>query len=60
MFRMIHLSKSAHSWGLDKNSIVSFPGGHGSELVRSFCFFPGQDIVFTAGEDGAIKGWRPN
>ncbi|KAB5578681.1 WD40-repeat-containing domain protein [Coniochaeta sp. 2T2.1] len=60
MFRMIHLSKPGETWGLDKDSIVGFPGGHGPELVRSFCFFPGQDIVFTAGEDGSIKGWRPN
>lgn len=60
MFRMIHLSKQGASWALDKNSIVGFPGSHGSELVRSFSFFPGQDIVFTAGEDGAIKGWRPS
>lgn len=60
MFRMIHLSKVGDSWALDENSIVGFPGGHESELVRSFSFFPGQDIVFTAGEDATIKGWRPS
>jgi hypothetical protein len=59
MFRLIHLSKP-ESWALDKDSVVGFPCAHGSEIVRSFCFFDGQDIVFTAGEDGFIKAWRPS
>ncbi|KAK4144361.1 WD40-repeat-containing domain protein [Dichotomopilus funicola] len=59
MFQLIHLSKGAEGWGLDKDTIVGLPGAHGSELVRSFCFYDEQQLVFTAGEDGCVKAWRP-
>jgi len=59
MFQLFHLSKGPSGWGLDKGSIVGLPGAHGSELVRSFCFFDEEQVVFTAGEDGHIKAWIP-
>ncbi len=59
MFQLIHLSKGGAGWGLDRESVVALPGGHGSELVRSFCLVDEQQVVFTAGEDSYIKAWRP-
>ncbi|KAK3336457.1 WD40-repeat-containing domain protein [Cercophora scortea] len=60
MFRMIHLSKGASGWNLDREMIVGLPGAHGSELVRSFCVLDEQHVVFTCGEDGYLKAWRPS
>ncbi|KAK0656601.1 WD40-repeat-containing domain protein [Cercophora newfieldiana] len=59
MFQLFHLSKGAEGWDLDRGSVVGLPGAHGSELVRSFCFNDEAQVVFTAGEDGCIKAWRP-
>ncbi|KAK4170324.1 WD40-repeat-containing domain protein [Cladorrhinum sp. PSN259] len=59
LFQLIHLSKGPSGWGLDKDAVVGLPGGHGQELVRSFCVFAEQQVVFTGGEDGCIKAWRP-
>ncbi|KAK4193297.1 WD repeat-containing protein 89 [Podospora australis] len=59
MFSLIHLSKSGPGWGLDRETVVGLPGAHGQELVRSFCLFDEQQMVFTGGEDGCIKAWRP-
>jgi hypothetical protein len=47
------------SWTLDRGTSVALPGAHGGEIVRSFCFFDDQHVVFTGGEDGNIKAWRP-
>ncbi|KAK4149123.1 putative wd domain-protein, partial [Chaetomidium leptoderma] len=58
-FQLIHLAKGASGWGLDRETVVELPGAHGSELVRSFCFYDEQQVVFTAGEDGCVKAWRP-
>ena len=59
LFQLIHLAKGADGWGLDRETVVGLPGAHGSELVRSFCFYDEQQVVFTAGEDGCVKAWRP-
>ncbi|GAB1310537.1 WD40-repeat-containing domain protein [Madurella fahalii] len=60
MFQLIHLARgAAGGWALDRETAVELPGAHGSELVRSFCFFDEQQVVFTAGEDGCVKAWRP-
>ncbi|OTB05697.1 hypothetical protein M426DRAFT_319686 [Hypoxylon sp. CI-4A] len=58
-FEMIHLTKS-QGWNLDRDNSVSLPGAHSSEIVRSFCFYDEAQTVFSAGEDGYIKAWRPN
>ncbi|RYP65216.1 hypothetical protein DL770_009043 [Monosporascus sp. CRB-9-2] len=59
-FELVHLAKdgSGSSWALDRANSVGLPGAHGSEIVRSFCFYDEAGIVFTAGEDGFIKAWR--
>ncbi|KAL2129143.1 hypothetical protein VTI74DRAFT_8178 [Chaetomium olivicolor] len=60
MFQLIHLAKGpSGAWGLDRDTVVGLPGAHGGELVRSFCFYDEQQVVFTAGEDGCVKAWRP-
>ncbi|KAG6024683.1 hypothetical protein E4U41_001709 [Claviceps citrina] len=46
-------------WAFDRHNSVGLPGGHGGEIVRSFCFFDDAQLVFTAGEDGAVRAWRP-
>ncbi|KAI5921115.1 WD40-repeat-containing domain protein [Camillea tinctor] len=58
-FEMIHLTKG-EGWNLDKANSVVLPGAHSSEIVRSFCFYDEARMVFSAGEDGYIKAWRPN
>ncbi|KAK0379279.1 WD domain-containing protein [Colletotrichum limetticola] len=60
VFELVHLSRTAEgSWGFDRANSVGLPGGHGEEIVRSFCFYDDGQVVFTAGEDGNIKAWRP-
>ena len=59
MFQLIHLSKE-ESWAFNRESPVGLSGAHGSELVRGFCFYDGDNVVFTAGEDGTVKAWRPS
>ncbi|KAM0335309.1 hypothetical protein ACHAQA_000354 [Verticillium albo-atrum] len=61
-FQLVHLARGGekNSWVFDKASSVGLPGGHGEEIVRAFCFYDDEQVVFTAGEDGNIKAWRPN
>lgn len=58
-FELIHMTKGGASWTLDKATAVYLPGAHGSEIVRSFCVLDAEQVVFTAGEDGCIKAWKP-
>lgn len=58
MFELVFLAKQNDQWGLDRENTVGLPGAHGEEIVRSFCFFDQEQIVFTAGEDGCVKAWR--
>nr|XP_036587561.1 WD domain-containing protein [Colletotrichum truncatum]KAF6798503.1 WD domain-containing protein [Colletotrichum truncatum] len=61
VFELVHLSRTNEgSWGFDRANSVGLPGGHGEEIIRSFCFYDDEQVVFTAGEDGNIKAWRPN
>ncbi len=58
-FELVFLAKAADgSWALDLANKVVLPGAHGSEIVRSFCFFDDEQVVFTTGEDGNVKAWR--
>lgn len=58
-FELTFLSKAANNeWALDLDNRVVLPGSHGSEIVRSFCFFDDEQVVFTTGEDGNVKAWR--
>lgn len=59
-FEMVFLTKGGEKgWMLDRSTGVGLPGGHGEEIVRGFCFFDEAHMVFTAGEDGKIKSWKP-
>ncbi|KAF5020921.1 hypothetical protein F66182_7073 [Fusarium sp. NRRL 66182] len=60
-FELVFLAKnpSGQGWSLDRENSVGLPGAHGDEIVRSFCFFDEQHAVYTAGEDGNVKAWRP-
>ncbi|KAH8682219.1 WD40-repeat-containing domain protein [Xylariales sp. PMI_506] len=60
MFEMVHLSKGAAEWTLDRSNSVALPGAHSSEIVRSFCFYDDAQMVFSVGEDGYIKAWQPS
>lgn len=61
-FELVFLAKnpSGEGWALDRENSVGLPGAHGEEIVRSFCFFDEAHVVYTAGEDGNVKAWRPN
>ncbi|KAH6692331.1 WD domain-containing protein [Plectosphaerella plurivora] len=61
-FQLVHLTRGSekNSWVFDKASTVGLPGGHGEEIVRAFCFYDDEHVVFTAGEDGNVKAWRPS
>jgi WD repeat-containing protein 89 len=58
-FEMVHLSRQG-DWTLHKDDGVGLPGAHGEEIVRAFTISDEQGTVFTAGEDGYIKAWRPH
>lgn len=61
MFELVFLARNqgqGQKWVLDREGSVGLPGAHGEEIVRSFCFFDDAQVVFTAGEDGNVKGWR--
>ncbi|KAF5645417.1 mitochondrial carrier family [Fusarium sp. NRRL 25303] len=61
-FELVFLAKNpiGEGWALDRENSVGLPGAHGEEIVRSFCFFDEAHVVYTAGEDGNVKAWRPN
>ncbi|KAI1137251.1 WD40 repeat-like protein [Hypoxylon sp. FL0543] len=58
-FEIIHMTKG-QGWSLDPDNTVGLFGAHSSEIVRSFCLYDEAQTVFSAGEDGYIKAWRPN
>ena len=61
MFELVHLTSSGGGgggWALDRENSVGLPGAHGSEVVRSFCFYDEAGTVFTAGEDGFLRAWK--
>ncbi|POR39246.1 Putative WD repeat-containing protein [Tolypocladium paradoxum] len=60
-FELVFLARDqrGQSWMLDRDNNVGLPGAHGEDIVRAFCFFDEEQLVFTAGEDGDIKAWRP-
>ncbi|KAI9163143.1 Mitochondrial carrier protein [Paramyrothecium foliicola] len=59
MFELVFLADAQGSWALDRQNSVGLPGAHGDEIVRAFCFFDEEQVVYTAGEDGTVKAWRP-
>ncbi|KAL4909760.1 hypothetical protein BDW74DRAFT_173256 [Aspergillus multicolor] len=47
------------SWRFDEQSLWRLPGGHGEEVVRSIYIDEQNQSVFTCGEDGFVRSWRP-
>ncbi|KAK6539413.1 hypothetical protein TWF694_009638 [Orbilia ellipsospora] len=46
-------------WGIGGEDVVRLVGGHGEEIVRCLYLDDASATVFTGGEDGLIKAWRP-
>jgi WD repeat-containing protein 89 len=44
---------------LDPDNRVVLQGAHGEEIVRSLLVDTSTDTIFTAGEDGCVKAFRP-
>ena len=59
MFSLVHLARDGGAWDLSGGTRVNLPGAHGDEIVRGFCFFDEEQVVYTCGEDGRIKAWNP-
>jgi hypothetical protein len=53
------LTNNQGSWEVNRGNSVGLPGAHGEEIVRAYCFFDESQMVFTGGEDGKVKAWRP-
>ncbi|RDW90070.1 WD repeat protein [Aspergillus mulundensis] len=47
------------SWRFDEQSLWRLPGGHGEEVVRSVYVDEQNQSVFTCGEDGFVRTWKP-
>ncbi|KAG9236825.1 WD repeat-containing protein-like protein 89 [Amylocarpus encephaloides] len=56
-FDLIQLKKTP-PWTFAPETKNTLRGGHGSEIVRAFCFLDEHQTVLTAGEDGQVKAWR--
>ncbi|EPS40090.1 hypothetical protein H072_6124 [Dactylellina haptotyla CBS 200.50] len=46
-------------WGLGGEEAVRLVGGHGEEVVRCLYLDDASATVFTGGEDGLVKAWKP-
>ncbi|KAF3913857.1 hypothetical protein ABW21_db0203043 [Orbilia brochopaga] len=46
-------------WSLGGEQVVRLVGGHGEEIVRCLYLDDASATVFTGGEDGLVKAWRP-
>ncbi|KAA8651619.1 WD repeat protein [Aspergillus tanneri] len=48
------------SWHFDQENLWRLPGGHGEEIVRSVYLDEQSQSVFTCGEDGFVRAWKPD
>ncbi|KAK6340316.1 hypothetical protein TWF730_002079 [Orbilia blumenaviensis] len=48
------------TWALGGEDVVRLVGGHRGEVVRCLYLDDASATVFTGGEDGLIKAWRPS
>ncbi|CAG7997359.1 unnamed protein product [Penicillium olsonii] len=46
-------------WSLDRENLWRLPGAHGEEVVRSVHLDEQSSSVFTCGEDGYVRVWKP-
>ncbi|KAI9842766.1 MAG: hypothetical protein M1837_006949 [Sclerophora amabilis] len=52
-------SSSAQSWQFNLTSIARLPGAHGEDVVRDVFVDDNSQTVFTGGEDGHVRAWKP-
>ncbi|GLA02846.1 hypothetical protein AnigIFM60653_002416 [Aspergillus niger] len=50
---------SEPSWRFDQENLWRLPGAHGEEVVRSVYLDEKSHSVFTCGEDGVVRAWKP-
>ncbi|KAF7718180.1 Uncharacterized protein PECH_005641 [Penicillium ucsense] len=50
---------STPNWRFDMDNLWRLPGAHGEEVVRSVYLDEQSQAVFTCGEDGFVRAWRP-
>ncbi|KAI9752230.1 MAG: Transcriptional regulator [Chaenotheca gracillima] len=50
---------AAQSWDFNLQNIARLPGAHGEDIVRDVYVDDTSQTVFTAGEDGQIRAWKP-
>ncbi|GAB1203246.1 hypothetical protein APSETT445_001874 [Aspergillus pseudonomiae] len=48
------------SWQFDQENLWRLPGAHGEEVVRSIYLDEQSQSVFTCGEDGFVRAWKPD
>ncbi|KAJ5096734.1 hypothetical protein N7456_007455 [Penicillium angulare] len=51
---------SGPNWQFDQENLWRLPGAHGEEVVRSVYLDDKTQSVFTCGEDGYVRAWKPN
>ncbi|KAL4787467.1 WD40-repeat-containing domain protein [Aspergillus varians] len=47
------------TWRFEQQNLWRLPGGHGEEIVRSVYVDEQNQSVFTCGEDGFVRSWKP-
>ncbi|PWY80497.1 WD40 repeat-like protein [Aspergillus heteromorphus CBS 117.55] len=50
---------STPTWRFDQENLWRLPGAHGEEVVRSVYLDGQSHTVFTCGEDGFVRAWKP-
>ncbi|KAF3398435.1 putative WD repeat-containing protein [Penicillium rolfsii] len=50
---------STPTWRFDQDNLWRLPGAHGEEVVRSVYLDEQSQSVFTCGEDGFVRAWKP-
>ncbi|CAI7636561.1 unnamed protein product [Penicillium pancosmium] len=50
---------SSPTWQFDKDNTWRLPGAHGDEVVRAVYLDEQSQSVFTGGEDGYVRAWKP-
>lgn len=56
-FDLVQL-KGDPKWTFAPDERITLDRAHGSDVVRSFCYFDEHRIIFTGGEDGKVKAWK--
>ncbi|KAL1962535.1 hypothetical protein VTN77DRAFT_9410 [Rasamsonia byssochlamydoides] len=46
-------------WQFDHSNIWRLPGAHGEEIVRTVYLDEQSRTIFTGGEDGFVRAWKP-